>query len=313
MSETYSIAMLFNTKISVFKRVSEVHNPVNVSLSQWLKTEKYKRIVEKIRQAKKSGISNSEYQKMKRESLPGATISGVFSKRNDSSLVSHSGFICIDIDGKDNRHIGNFDDLKTELRKIPYCAYVGLSVGGDGYFMLYRIQDVTKHKEHYAGAVYGLEKSGIKCDPKNNDISRARFASYDPSAYFNEYAKIFPYQLKEKEPEKTTKPRYVQRYGFNENAYETVISKIIQNRTDITSGNLVEGWKVWRNLALAIAGEKGEAGRSDFYAISSFYPGFNENEARETYDLAMRDCRRYPRDIGYLFKVAKGYGILFKE
>ena len=307
---------IFDIQISIFERVHITVNPVHISLKRWLRSSQHRRAVQQIRNAKKSGISKDDYQAMKKKLFPVATISGTFSQRKDESLITHSGFVCIDIDGKDNRHIGNFSELKDELKKLPYSAYIGRSVGGDGYYMLFRIKHPDKHLQHYNAILHGLRRAGIKCD-QTSDLSRCRFYSYDPKAYFNEQAEIFPYLLEEPKPEPDKPPAIRKKRRFTDtDTYPALIDAIIESRTDITAGAFgVQGWKTWRNIALAIAGKEGDAGRGDFHAISAFYPGYSQKEADAEYTKALKDCNNpnFNRDIGYLFKVAQSHGITYKQ
>ena len=82
--------------------------------------------------------ADADERKRIKLSLPQATISGVFSPtRSAENLVSHSGLICVDIDGKDNQHIENFDTLIEDvLSQIEEVAYASRSVSGNGYFVI---------------------------------------------------------------------------------------------------------------------------------------------------------------------------------
>ena len=60
---------------------------------------------------------NGKFDKLK---LRGVTASGVFSYRATKNLTLHSGFICIDIDHKDQIET-DFKSLREALTKDNYC------------------------------------------------------------------------------------------------------------------------------------------------------------------------------------------------
>lgn len=177
---------IFEVPISAYKNHFLTTPLATVSLRYFLTSPKLKPQIEEIRARAAAG---EDYSALKSK-LPGATISGTFEHRADEALKQHSGFIGLDIDGKENTHITNFADLKTELAALPWTAYAGLSCSGTGYFVLFRISDPEKHKAHYEAAREMFARAGLKLD-KTSDVSRLRYCSYDPDAYFNESAEVF--------------------------------------------------------------------------------------------------------------------------
>jgi hypothetical protein len=184
-----------NVTVSCFANAKSTE-PQPVNLLVWLKTDKYKEPVEVIR----ATASKEERTKLKLR-LPGITPSGQFTKRKADNLIKHSGLLCLDIDHQDNKHIGNFAQLKTELAKIKNFAYIGLSVSGGGYFCLVPIAQPEKHKLHFKALHNQLAKFGIVLDTSGSDVSRLRFASYDSEAYFNHHARVYSNIYKEEEPQ----------------------------------------------------------------------------------------------------------------
>ena len=129
-------------------------------------------------------IEMAIFQKKK---LPCITTSGTFSARNEKGLVQHSGFMCIDLDAKDQ--VVKFDI--EEIKKDPYVYAVHQSVGGFGYAIFFRINP-EKHKESYFGLEkYFLEKYKLIADPLPKNVASLRYVSYDPDIYINEKAKVF--------------------------------------------------------------------------------------------------------------------------
>ncbi|MBQ0120114.1 MAG: hypothetical protein KBT13_03185 [Bacteroidales bacterium] len=82
--------------------------------------------------------NDDERRRLIKQSLPQATISGVFApSRSAENLVEHSGLICVDVDRKDNTHIDNFDTLITDVfSQMDEVAFAAHSVSGKGYFLI---------------------------------------------------------------------------------------------------------------------------------------------------------------------------------
>ena len=170
-------------KISVYKNVADTIGSVT-NIRTFLTSDKYKNKVDAIRKAK-----TKEKRNELKKNIPAATLSGVFdSPRSDLKLKEHSGLICIDIDSKDNLHIKNFDTLKSELCNLKEVLYCGLSVSGNGYFILMPIAYPSKHREHFKAIREDFIKYGINIDESCINISRLRLFSYDSTPYINENA-----------------------------------------------------------------------------------------------------------------------------
>jgi hypothetical protein len=112
------------------------------------------------------------------------TFSGVFNKRNDNSLVKHSGLLTIDFD-----QVPDTGELKLALIADEYfeTELMFVSPSGDGLKWIIPIDlKECSHQEwflaiaRYIRATYGLE-----IDKSGKDISRACFLPFDPEAYIN--------------------------------------------------------------------------------------------------------------------------------
>jgi hypothetical protein len=109
--------------------------------------------------------------------LPCVLFSGEFKERNTAGLIRHSGYICLDFDGVDNR-----EELAAD--EFIYACWV--SPSGNGVKALVRIPG----DDHY-GSYLALEKRYPKLDRSCKDVSRVCYESYDPDLWVNEDAKIF--------------------------------------------------------------------------------------------------------------------------
>lgn len=142
--------------------------------------EYYKQHTEKLRsitdvvQARKYKATNFDY----------CTFSGVFTARNDKSLVTHSELMCIDFD-----HVQNIDTLRQALLADEYfdTQLLFISPSGDGLKWIIEI-DTRKapHGEYFASvANYILQTYSVVVDKSGKDISRACFIPFDPNAFIN--------------------------------------------------------------------------------------------------------------------------------
>ena len=168
--------------------------------------EYYKQNTEKLRsisdvvQARKYKAANFDY----------CTFSGVFTSRNDKSLVTHSELMCIDFD-----HVQNIDALRQALLADEYfdTQLLFVSPSGDGLKWIIPI-DLSQtmphgetsykreqnrnsfrvmpsavevaHREYFASvANYILQTYSVEVDKSGKDISRACFIPFDPNAFIN--------------------------------------------------------------------------------------------------------------------------------
>ena len=185
---------ILNIEVSCFKNYWEEKNPRNVNLLTWLTSTKYKDEVEAIR-----SIDDPEKRKKLKQKLPAITPSGIFKHRIkevplEEKLIRHTGLVQIDIDlTPKNKLISNWEDLKSELIKLPQIAYLGKSVSGLGYWGLIPIPpDPEGHKFYFDSLKeIFLKRWGIELDDKPKNVVSLRGYSFDAEAYFNHHAKTF--------------------------------------------------------------------------------------------------------------------------
>lgn len=175
-----------NKEISCFRNCFSPDDPKAVRLIDWLTSDKYADQVERIRQTS----DKKKRDELKRH-LPAITPSGLFTRRDEGSLVYHSGLIQIDIDQQDNQHVPNFDELKEQLTRLSNILYLGRSVSGRGYWGLIPISQPHRHKQHFEALKDDFEALGVVIDPACADVCRLRIYSHDPDGYFNPEAKPY--------------------------------------------------------------------------------------------------------------------------
>jgi hypothetical protein len=287
---------VLNISVSGFANAKSTE-PKPVKLLTWLTSDKYRQPVEAIRQAE----TKEERTRLK-QSLPAITPSGTFTRRNLAGLVKHSGLLCLDIDHQDNKEIGNFSDLKKHLSNIQNFAFVGLSVSGAGYFCLVPIERPDLHKLHFEALQNDLRRFGIKIDNSGSDVTRLRFYSYDPEAYFNHQATVYS-KLHQEPPPKPQRTQRTQSANNNsENHFQTLLNKITSTGCDITSG-----YQAWFEIGCGLANEFGEAGRSYFNDISRFNAGYKSNDTDRQFNHCLKHS--YQFSIKTFFHYCQLHGV----
>ena len=126
----------------------------------------------------------SERRQFKAEQLDYVTFSGIFSRREDRSLVTHSGFIAIDLD-----HLNNPEEIKQILRfdDILEPVMIFISPSGDGLKLILHIDITTGSHSDYFETIskYLLKTYSLTADPSGRDLSRACFLCHDPKIFLN--------------------------------------------------------------------------------------------------------------------------------
>lgn len=112
------------------------------------------------------------------------TFSGVFSKRDDKSLIKHSGLLCIDFD-----HLDNLEETKIALLNDGYfdTLLLFVSPSGDGLKWVVSIDPMEASHENWFDAMsnYLLETYSLKADSQCRNVSRACFLPHDPNCFIN--------------------------------------------------------------------------------------------------------------------------------
>lgn len=279
---------IFNQQVSVFGKATDTEPITTATILQVLTSKK---VTPKVKQYRETG------DKAIKLSIPCFIPSGVFSSRKDEALLQHSGVVCIDIDGKDNTGVVNFEELKKLIVQIPYVAYCGLSVGGKGFFLLVPIRYPEKHREQFKAVCEDFERCGLLVDKACINVSRLRFMSYDPDAYYNREAAVYTRVYQEKKIIHS-----VRTYENNTaNDVEKLINEIRGRGIDITGS-----YQEWLEIGASIASEFGEAGRSYFHEISQYSAKYKPGATDRKYS----DCLKMRNfSIGTLFYYAKQYGL----
>lgn len=159
------------------------------------KSQKFERHINHILNRIKTGSSKELVYKIRstgdgelKKKLPCILFSGNFSYRNSKSLISHSGFICLDFD-----KFPDSDTLlawKDSLETDEYTYSIFLSPSGNGFKVIVKIPPISENHRDYFEALkeyYNCPYFDIHC----SDVSRICFESYDPFLTINTKATIW--------------------------------------------------------------------------------------------------------------------------
>ncbi len=219
------------------------------------------------------------YEKHKKR-LPSFTGCGTFSYRSINGLKQHSGFIVMDVDGKDNPTVlESVEAVKQSISKDPFLYAAFVTAGGHGLALMFRIAP-KKHDESFLGLQsYLFETYGIIIDRSCKDVSRLRFVSYDPYMVVNPLAQKFTKYLPTPPPILKKLPTAV----WVESDFHFACKEIIDRRIDIT-----QTYQDWYNIACAISEKMGAAGAEIFDALSQFHPQYNADKTARQYAAVLR-------------------------
>jgi len=167
--------------ITIFKNIKETttpfHKPIDFVIDR-IKSGASKELVDKIR-----AESDKEKRRILKKDLPAICFSGVFTKRNDHSVIQHSGYICLDFDGYQSKSALSKDLKVLTQSEYTYCAFI--SPSGDGVKVIVKVPpSIDSHKGYFQTLMKYYDNPHF--DKATGNISRVCYESYDPSAYVNE-------------------------------------------------------------------------------------------------------------------------------
>jgi SOS response regulatory protein OraA/RecX len=173
-------------EVTIFKNILETdapfHREVTFILDR-IKQGKNKELIKSIR-AEKDKTKRNELKKR----LPSICFSGTFNKRADSSLILHSGLICLDLDGYSKKKELEEDRAKFKKSKFVYAVFV--SPSGNGLKVLVQIpQEADNHKKYFNALNKHFASPYFDTTSKN--VSRVCYESSDPHLYVNEKSKLW--------------------------------------------------------------------------------------------------------------------------
>ena len=116
-----------------------------------------------------------------KKNLPSFAWSGECTARTGGAFT-HSGILCLDLDGKDNPDLLP-RDMVERIKPLAYVLGWFVSPSGDGLKVLIRIKaDESSHKVSFLVAEQAFAEVGLTVDPACKDVRRLCFVSSDQRA-----------------------------------------------------------------------------------------------------------------------------------
>lgn len=249
--------------------------------------------------------------------LPAATLSGYFQQRRKGELLTqHTGFIALDIDYQDNTTLSD-EDIVMCLRDRPETAAIIKSCSGTGFFVMVRLAYPDKHGEQFDALVREYAQMGIALDKGCRDVTRLRFASFDPSPYINEDA--YPFQgVLQSVDRGLLQQRHFQsamrQSNYSRDREKTIelVDKLV-NKAVTMGKDIVNSYDEWYKTAIALSRVDADMGRNWFHQLSRV-DGSKYNEVR--CERQYRAVLKMPTgNIGVTFFLAQcdRYGVRIYE
>ena len=246
-------------EVTIFKSIHQTDAPFHRDVHQILERIKdgnSKDIVEAIRKEK----DKEKKQEIKKR-LPAICFSGVFIKRNDTSLQQHSGLICLDFDGYATKK-----DLEAERKKLiedKYTFACFISPSGNGLKVVVKIPANPEEHKDYFNSLRNHYNS-IHFDVTSKNLSRVCYESYDPKIYINEKAQIW--------------------IDINEKEYTEIQSKDLYKSIPITDENKIVDILVkwWQKKHPMVEGQRNH----NCYVLASAFNDYGINKYLAEYVLS---------------------------
>ena len=295
------MSSIFDVPISVYKGVKDVVG-CKTLLGNFLGSVKHRDEILHLRT-----IQDKAQRDELKLKLPMATASGLFrSPRSASNLIQHSGFICIDIDGKENTQFADIAEVLPLLQSRPEVAYAARSVSGNGYFAIVPLLYPDYHERQFRQLEADYKAIGINLDKSCKDVSRLRCLSYDEHPYINEQAVVYEGIFVEPEfvPSEEVRPTSAREMDDLKKVARCC-AVIQENGIDITGS-----YDDWKNVGSALA-SLGENGRQYFHICSRQYPKYNFVETDKKFTNLMRTVTQI--NIGTFFYICRQYGITYSR
>jgi len=153
-----------------------------------IKSDEYAKQVAKVRdfiQASDKASADSWKRMLPAVSISGTISDGMRKQAVQEGRFIHSGYIQLDIDGKDNPDI-KLDLIAKTLQADQRIVAVFQSPSGTGIKGIARIlPDASKHKESFFAVEEHFKSLGIAMDKATKDPGRLCFVTHDPNAFID--------------------------------------------------------------------------------------------------------------------------------
>lgn len=286
-------------KITVFKSIDSDSQSQYFEIDEVLdriKRGNNRHLIEQIR---------SETNKQKRDTLKKRLFwicfSGEFTKRNNESMVNHSGYICLDFDGIPEREMQLWR-TKIQANKHTYSCFT--SPSGNGFKAIWKVPECKTNEEHNL-RFDSIAKEFESCRYFDHNVkgwSRVCFESYDPHVFINPYSETFTGIVRIQEPQQD---RTQVKYESNgeDTDIETLLQIIESQKIDIT-----QNYKDWVDIGLVLADVYKDKGILYYERLSRFNADYDQSKCGKQFEYCLRTSSG-KATISKIFFIAKNYGI----
>ena len=299
MSFVYHPTSFLDAKVSVFKNVKSITPLKTITFREWIFCRD-KDLMKKVKEIRAEKCD--EKRKALKKEILCITGSGVITNtRTEANLKEHNGYILIDIDYKENLHLKDeFYKLKEKVfEKIDTVCYAGLSVSGEGYYLIIKIEKPERHKEYFEfikeWIKYGED---INIDESCKDVARLRFFSVDDNPYINEKATVLRKSFLREVKKPSTKVQHS----------NTDIDKLVK-KIEASGVSIAPEYDQYKKLAIVFANELGENGRDYFHRVCLLDSKYNSKDCNKIFDDMLKrnytDCT-----LGTLIYYMKHYNVI---
>jgi len=172
--------------ITIFKNIKDTTQPFHLPVKdiiERISNGTSEDLIKRIRTEK----DKKRINELKQE-LPAICFSGKFNKRNDDSILEHSGLICLDFDKYDTQKKLHQHREQLISDEFVYCVFI--SPSGKGLKVLIKVPaDVDNHVKYFMALQQYFDSEFFDSTSKN--ISRVCYESYDPLIHINEDSLIW--------------------------------------------------------------------------------------------------------------------------
>lgn len=252
------------SEITIFKSIKDTSTPfyrgIGLILDR-IKNGSSKEVVNAIRNEK-----DKEKMNKLKSTLPAICFSGTFNKRNDSSLIDHSGFICLDFDGYANKK--EVMEARNRIISDQYVYSCFISPSGNGLKVIVKIPKDSMNHKHYFNSLQD-HFNDDHFDTTSKNISRVCYESYDPLLYINEKSLMW-----------TDMAQEIKQYSVD----DTLLPKIRLTRSD----EIIRRLKLWWERQYGIV--EGER-NNNIYVLAAAFNDFGINDT-----TALEECLKYEHE-----------------
>lgn len=279
--------------VSLFKDARSPKPAAEVPLTIFLRSEKHRDTVEKIRL-----MQDKKQRDEAKKNLPAATISGTFMHRSAAEIKEYNGIVCLDFDAKENPNTPA-QRMKDILSSIAEVSYAGLSVSGTGVFALIPTDNTDPALHSSVTELIGrlMERAGLIYDRACKDVCRLRFVSFDPDPVERVNPIIFPatrlLQAQKKEAQAPVTPIRPPRPFIMRQVPDDVEGRVEEYIQCIEGGarDLTNNYEDWVRIGMAFANQFGDQGLEYFKRISYFHPEYNAEKTEKKFNEFARKAQ----------------------